>query len=301
MRASTKVMFKKHGWRVDRFIHNYFYFLFYYPYVKAVYHFFRFLATYLSWCKPLNPVISMALSRYHSKVLSYGDTKKILTLNENIAATSSLNRQIVPFKYAYSIIFQEPQHIAVMDCPCKITLGDKSENINSCLAVGKGLVSFWLEHGEKYHARRITQNEALAIIDRFRKMGYVTQAFFKVATGGQTGVICNCHPDTCVSLQATKFARRFDRDLTMTAPAGYSVRHDESLCKHCGTCARVCPVECIQVVVNQRRTYDKDACLGCELCAQHCPHEALSLYRDPDKIAPLDIDLVKEEYVQPAP
>ena len=299
MKESTKIMMKKHGWRYDRFIHNYIYFKFYYPYVKSVYYLFKLLSNYLFWFKPLNGVLSMAFSRYHAKVLSFGDTKKIFTLHENIAAVSPENKKIVPYKYAYKILFMEPEHIAVMDCPCKITLGDKSENINSCLAVGKGLSSFWLEHGaKKYHARKISQKDALDLINRFRQMGYLTQAFFKVATGGSTGVICNCHPDTCVSLQATKFAKRFSNKFNMSASSGYVVEVNKNKCKYHGNCAEVCPAGAIKVDrVNKIFTYDKDACLGCELCVEHCPEKALGIRRDATKNVPLDIDIVKNEFV----
>ena len=79
MRESTKALMAKHGWRYDRAIHNYIYFIFYYPYVRFVYYLFKYLAKYLSWFKPLNPIVSMALNRYHAKILSGGDMKKIVT------------------------------------------------------------------------------------------------------------------------------------------------------------------------------------------------------------------------------
>jgi Fe-S-cluster-containing hydrogenase component 2 len=299
MKESTKLMMKKHGWRFDRFVHNYIYFKFYHPYVKFVFYLFKYLSKYLSWFKPLNGVLSMAFARYHAKVLSFSDTRKIFMLHENISALSPDNKKIVPYKYAYKILFQEPEHIAVMDCPCKLTLGDRDENINSCLAVGKSLSSFWLEHGgKKYHARKISQKDALDMINRFRKMGYLTQAFFKVATGGSTGVICNCHPDTCVSLQATKFAKKFSNKFNMNANSGYVVEFNDRKCKYHGNCASVCPVGAIKVdKQNKTFTYDRDACLGCELCVEHCPEKALSTKRDSSKNVPLDLDIVRKEYV----
>ncbi len=298
MKASTKIMIKKHGWRFDRFIHNYIYFKFYHPYVKFVYYLLKFLSDYLFWFKPLNGVISIAFDRYHAKVLSFGDTRKILTLNENISAMSSDNKKIIPFKYAYKIIFQEPENIAVMDCPCKVALGDKDENILSCLAVGKGISSFWIEHGKKYHSRKISQEDALNLIKKFRKKGYVTQAFFKVATGGSTGIICNCHPDTCVSLKATKLANKFDKKLSMTIKSGYSVKFNKVKCKMHGTCEEVCPVKAIKVdKVTKTFMYDKNVCIGCELCVEHCPENALSFYRDMDKPVPLDLNIVKNDYI----
>lgn len=297
MRESTKALMGKHGWRLDRALHNYLYFAFYYPYVKFVYHLFRFLATYFSWVKPFRHVLETAFARYHAKVISFGDTRKIFELNEDITALSEKNREIVPFQYAYKILLEEPDFIAVMDCPCKKTLNAPAWSINSCISVGRKTSQFWLDRcGEKYNARKISQQEALELIRKFRREGYITQAFFKVATGGSMGVICNCHIDTCVSLQATQFARRFDRRLSMAAQSGYSVVRDEDACKGCGTCARICQFGALGVD-NGTWIYRRDLCMGCELCVEHCPEQALSLYRDSEKPTPLDLDIVRADYL----
>lgn len=288
-------MLKRHGWRVDKMAHNYLYYLFYYPYVKIVYHSFAFLSGYLSWFKPLGPVIRAAFNRYHAKVLSFSDTRKIFSLDEDVSVISEQNKRIIPYRYANKIILKEPDFIAVMDCPCKLSMGAPAWTINSCISVGRVTAEFWLDHcAEKYHARKITQTEALDIIRRFRKEGYVTQAFFKVATGGCTGVICNCHIDNCVSLQATRFARRFDGTLSMQAESGYSVRRDPDRCKGCGTCAEYCMFKAITYAQDGKWRYDSSICMGCGLCTEHCPENALQLYVDDSKTLPLDMDMVKE-------
>ena len=297
MKESTRLMIKKHGWRLDRALHNYIYFTFYYPYVFTVYHIFSFLARYLSWFKPLTPVLRAAFNRYHAKIISFGDTKKIFTLDHDVMALTPRTKEIVPFKYARKIIFQDPEHIAVMDCPCKKTLGDEDWTINSCLAVGKATTAFWLDHGKKYNAKKITQQEALDLISRFRKAGYLTQAFFKVATGGCSGVICNCHPDTCVSLKATEFGRKFNPSLNMNAHAGYAVNRDRALCDACGSCAEIGPGKAITVTTKEDWILDENRCYGCELCVESCDKDALSLVRDPSKPVPFDLDIVKESYM----
>jgi ferredoxin len=296
VRISTKALFAKHGWRVDRAVHNYIYLAFYYPYVKFVFYLFRFLAKYFFWFTPLRHVIKTAFSRYHAKVLSFGDTKKVFELNEDISAASEKNKQIIPFKYAYAILLQEPDFIAVMDCPCKKTLNAPDWTINSCISVGRTTSQFWIDRcGKKYNAKKISQGEALDLIRKFRGKGYLTQAFFKMATGGTMGIICNCHIDTCVSLQATQFARRFDENLSMAAESGYSVRHDDEKCINCGTCSGVCQFGAL-VVADEGCFYDRNACMGCELCVEHCPEGAITLYRDPEKTVPLDLDIVRTEY-----
>ena len=296
MRESTKALMRKHGWRIDRAVHNYLYFAFYYPYVKFVYYLFRFLATYFSWVKPFRHVLDSAFGRYHAKIISFGDARKVFEVNEDLAAVSGKNRDIIPFRHAYKILLEEPDFIAVMDCPCKKTLNAPAWSINSCISVGRKTSQFWLDRcGEKYHARKITQQEALDLIKKFRKKGYLTQAFFKVATGGNMGIICNCHIDSCVSLQATQFAKRFDRRLSMAADSGYSVCHDEDTCKKCGACAEICQFGAIQVT-DGTWSYRKDLCMGCELCVEHCPEQSLRLFQDSEKTVPLDLDIVRKEY-----
>ncbi|HWR69037.1 MAG TPA: 4Fe-4S dicluster domain-containing protein [Desulfomonilia bacterium] len=296
MKDATKMLMKKHGWRIDRAVHNYIYFLFYYPYVFFLYHLFRILSTYFSWVKPIRYIIRFAFARYHAKVMSFRDTKKVFELNEDVTADTEKNKRIVPYKYAYNILLKDPDFIAVMDCPCKKTMNAPEWTINSCISVGRINSRFWLERcGEKYHARKVTQQEALDLIKKFRKKGYLTQAFFKVATGGNMGVICNCHMDNCVSLQATRFARKFDSSASMAAESGYSVVHDGVKCKKCGTCERICMFHNV-TVKDGVRSYKKKDCMGCELCVEHCPAQALSLYQDPDKSVPLDLDIVRAEY-----
>ncbi len=304
MKESTKVMFKKHGWRIDRFIHNYIYFKFYYPYVKVLYSSVVIPVKYLSWIKPLKHIGYFVFNRYHAKVLSSNDTKKFFSLNEDISAISKENKKIVPYKYAYKIILQEPDYITVMDCPCKKSAGAPDWTINSCLAVGKGLGTFWLDHCKKYNPKKINQEEALKLIKNLRKEGHVTQAFFKVATGGSTGVICNCHPDSCVSLIASSYTKKLDPNLVQSAESGYIIDHNLEKCKSCETCVKACAFSAIQFK-DGVRIYDKDICMGCELCVEQCPNEALSIYvdpvnkhfyKDPNKTLPLDLDLVKEKF-----
>lgn len=292
MKRSTWEMIKKHGWRFDRFIHNYIYFVFYYPYVKAVTVALP-LVPRLKWFRPLHFILDMAVNRYHAKILSSSDTQKIFTLNHDIRHIADENKQIVPFRYANKIIFQEPEHIAVMDCPCKKSY-NTCEPVKCCIAVGKSLSSFWLDHCQKYHAEKITQEQALDIIRKYRERGHVTQAFFKVATGGSTGVICNCCPDCCACLRANIYLRQLESGMSMTAQSGYAIERDAEKCTRCGKCAEMCHFDAIQVANNEWR-YNKNNCMGCEMCVEHCPEGALTLYVDPEKPLPLDLDRIEQQ------
>ena len=111
-----------------------------------------------------------------------------------------------------------------MDCPCKAAMGaPQSEISSSCIAVGEYYARFWMENCRKYNPCVISQEEALEITKSFRRKKHLSQIFFKVATGGSSGVVCTCHTDTCVSLMATKLARKFDHSLSQSAESEYSV------------------------------------------------------------------------------
>lgn len=293
MKKSTITILKKHGLRFDRFIHHYVYFTFYHSYIRAAVFLFG-LLEHLTWCKPLAAPIDAIYERFHAKFISWEDTRKILTLDEDLSAVSDKNKRIIPFKYANKIVFNDPTHIAVMDCPCKATM-PPYESVNCCIAVGREITSFWLEHCEKYNVRKINQVEALDIVSAFRKTGHVTQAFFKVATGGSTGVICNCRPECCISLKASRITQKLHPDLVQTASSGYSVQLDLENCQSCGDCIVNCHADALKMG-EHGLVYDRDACFGCGLCVEFCPNGVLSLYQDSDKPLPLDVDLVRAEF-----
>lgn len=131
---------------MDRAVHNYLYFTFYYPYAKIALEAGRIIARYLWWVRPLARVWRAVFERHHGKVLSLEDTRKILTLDEEIVATSEANRAIIPFQYAYKIILNDPDHIVVMNRPCKKATGAPADTINSCIAIGTDIGGFWLEN-----------------------------------------------------------------------------------------------------------------------------------------------------------
>ncbi len=297
MKPSSKEILRRHGWRLDRAVHNFAYFYFHKQYVFGARWLTRLTVIFLSWCKPIKIVPDFVFNRYHSKVLSVNDARKILSLEENLDLGRDTEKRVLPFKYANRIFIRNPQLIAVMDCPCALNQkpSERCHPVRKCIAVGQDFAPIWLDHcKEKYHAVQITQEEALDIIKEARKTGHVTNAFLKVATGGITGIICNCCPKCCVEFESTRLSKKIDPSVSQYAPSGYSVRRDAEACTLCGTCVQICPFEAIKIADGEY-VYDIDACMGCELCVENCPVGALELYNDPDKLLPLDIDLLKDE------
>ncbi len=294
MKESTKEMFRLHGWRLDRALHNYLYFIFYDVYVRAALLLTKVVVVLFSRFGATKHIPKFIFERYHAKVLSRGDVGKILSLEETVMLGPDTTGRIIPFRHANKIVLREPTHLAVMDCPCKLEMDDPCQPVASCIAVGKPLVDFWLEHCRKYHARRISREEALSIIDEHRRKGHINQAFFKVATGGSMGVICNCCPRCCVSMRATALMGRIKgaEGISQYVPSGYGVRLDTEKCDMCGDCVPYCHFGALEMANGELR-YHPERCYGCELCVENCPQGALALVLQEGGLLPLDMDRVK--------
>jgi ferredoxin len=295
MKESTKKVFKLHGWRVDRAVHNYIYFLFYDLYVKGALYGLRIVVALFSRFGATKGMLEFMFDRYHAKVLSRGDVTKIINLDETVMLGPDNAKRIIPYNHANKIVLREPDNLAVMDCPCKLEMRNPCQPVASCIAVGRPLVDFWMDHCAKYHVRRITREEALSIIDEHRRKGHINQAFFKVATGGGMGVICNCCPECCVSMKATALAQRIKggQDLSQYAPSGYTVACDAEKCRSCGRCAEVCHFGAVEIR-DGARAYRPDACMGCELCVENCESDALTLVLEKGGLLPLDMDMARD-------
>jgi ferredoxin len=280
-----------HGWRVDRAVHGYIYFTWIDYYIKTLMAIAR---RYIRILPRSRFIFDFFFNRYHCKVLTEEQARKLLTLDHDIRVDPQVSSRVVPFPYAHRIILQQPQHIVVMDCACRIERGlNDPEELNVCLAVGEPVASFWLEHGaERLHARRISPQEAIAIMERERKRGSIPTAWFKDAAGDRFFSICNCGPGVCDALEAAQIAARLrvDDPPGIALASGHLAQVDRSLCIGCGTCVESCPFQAISLNGEERAEVIFASCMGCGLCVERCEQGAFSLVRDERKGIPLDID-----------
>lgn len=285
-----------HGWRIDRAIHNYLYFTQYDRYVRLFIEGGRQVAGRLGRQGLAARAFKVVFDRYHGKVISKSDATKILSLDRDVKLGPEASERVIPFKYANRIILEEPDYIAVMDCPCRLSRDNPCLPVNVCIAVGRTTAQFWLEHGARLHARKISQAEALDLIRSERDQGHITTAWFKVATGGRTGVICSCCSCCCGGLEGMRLAAgvKGGDKVSNIIPSGYAVDHNPEKCETCGTCAETCMFGAVTLDSHGRPLYDLDTCLGCGLCVEKCPQSARSLVPDPRGILPLDLDLLEK-------
>ena len=229
-------------------------------------------------------LLSAETSTYHSNVVKLDDAKSLVTVKQEVSLTNL--ETIIPFKHARDIILKNPDHIAVIDCSCRSTKENPCKPIDVCLAVGEPYASFALEH-KVNNARKISQEEAVEIIEAEDDRGHIHTAWFKEAMGGRFYAICNCCKCCCAAM------RGFRWGVPIIAPSGYVSEIGED-CNGCGQCIDFCQFEAL-TLKDERAEVIYDKCMGCGVCETKCPIDAISLKRDPAKGNPLDIKALMEQ------
>jgi ferredoxin len=222
---------------------------------------------------------------YHGKAVPLETAKRLVLINEEIKIPDL--EQVIPYQRARSIIMQDPDHIVVLECPCRAARPHPCLPLDVCLIVGEPFASFVQEHHPR-RSRRITRDEAVAILKAEDERGHVHHAFFKDAMLDRFYAICNCCDCCCGAIQAHRSGT------PMLASSGYISRLDEDLCIGCGDCVPFCQFHALEVVDGQNHViYEK--CMGCGVCTSKCSQEALSLVRDEARGLPLEVCSVMKE------
>jgi ferredoxin len=216
---------------------------------------------------------------YHGKVMPLEAAKRLVTVEREIRLTDL--ERVIPYARARDIVLKNPDHIVVLDCPCRAARPDPCLPLDVCLIVGEPFASFVAEH-HPGRSRWITQQEAEDILHAEHERGHVHHAFFKDAMLGRFYAICNCCSCCCGAMQAHR------SDTPMLASSGYVSQVTEDQCAGCGACADACPFEAIEMD-SGHAVVDSSLCMGCGVCISRCDRGALALVRDPVKGEPLEI------------
>jgi len=224
-------------------------------------------------------------SLYHGKVMKKEDVQKLLTLKESINITPS--ERVMPFKVARQLLIENPGSIAAAPCTCRLfekkPCYPKDKEI--CLFFGDPQASFMAEQNAM--ARKISQDEALHILDIAHAHGFVHTAYFEKAVGERLNVICNCCSCCCGGMKAWNL---YEGAVPILAPSGYLAQINED-CIGCGECVEACQFHAIRMdEENDIAVVNEIKCMGCGVCENACAQEAIALQRDPAKGDPLDID-----------
>lgn len=229
--------------------------------------------------RPADPNAVTFADTYHGKVVPLETARQLVSVRENIAA--ALPEQVLPYKLARDLILQDPESILALDCPCRASRANPCLPLDVCLIIGEPFAGLVLEH-HPTRSRRITPQEAVAILEAEEARGHVHHAFFKDAMLGRFYALCNCCSCCCGAMQA------HHGGTPMLASSGYLSRVDAELCAGCGECESACPFHAIQLPEGTA-LIDEALCMGCGVCVSHCPTGALELAAAPHKGLPLEI------------
>ncbi len=217
---------------------------------------------------------------YHGKVVTLEAAKQLVTVQQDIDLGDL--EHIIPYALARDIVLQHPDHIAVLDCPCRVSRAQPCLPLDVCLIVGEPFAGFIREH-QPARSRWISADEAVAILTAEHQRGHVHHAFFKDALLGRFYAICNCCSCCCGAMQAQR------NGTPMLAASGYVSRSDPDLCIGCGACAEYCQFDAISMR-DGHSVVDEDACMGCGICVDQCEQGGLLLVRDVRKGIPLELN-----------
>lgn len=218
-------------------------------------------------------------NHYHGKTLTLDQAETIISIERDIPLQDL--EQIVPYSRAREFVLQAPTDVVLYECACRRAQGAQCSPLQVCMVIGKPFTDFVLDqHPDK--ARRVSQEEALQVLEDEQERGHIHTAWFKDAMLDRFYAICNCCKCHCGGIRAMKSG------ILMLAPSGYVAEVDTTKCNTCGKCADLCPFDAV-TADGDTMIYEPEKCMGCGVCVDHCPQDARRLVRDLSKGEPLDV------------
>jgi len=217
--------------------------------------------------------------RYHGKVLTHEQAEAIVLLDHDLPRRDL--EQIIPYPQARDLVLNGPPEVAVYECACRHARPNPCQPTQVCMIVGQPFVDFILEHNPNA-SRRLTQAEAVALLQAEHERGHLHSAWFKDACLERFYVICNCCKCCCGSIEMmVKYGS------PLFASSGYVAQVDAVRCSACGVCVEACPFGALSLDDELLVNWEK--CMGCGVCVSQCSSEGISLVRDERKGIPLDV------------
>ncbi|MGI6227967.1 MAG: ATP-binding protein [Peptococcales bacterium] len=272
IKKSTREAFKEHG------AQNFRKFLHMYVYARWTDKYLKIARTFLPRFAKRDP--EKIAATYHAKVLTPNLAKKIITINKSIPLQDL--EQIIPYPTARKIVLSHPLDIVVLKCPCRASAPNPCQPSMVCMVIGKPFTDFVLEH-QPNKSKRITQEEALALLEEVHAQGCIHSAYFKQACLDRFYVICNCCKCCCLGLEAM-----VKHGVPMLASSGFTADIEKDICLQCGICQKKCPFNAI----DESFEIFQEKCMGCGVCVSQCPQNAISLYKNPSRGIPLDVEAI---------
>jgi electron transport complex protein RnfB len=193
---------------------------------------------------------------------------------------------ILPYDDVKAVL-QSQKTFSLRDCICRV----QQDLIKSrrCNFPVKTCLTF-STYERPPRSEDISKEEALALLDKFEKIGLV-HTVSNVMEG--FSYVCNCCGCCCGILRGINDWGTENS----VAYANYYSEIDPDQCKGCGTCIKRCQVKAISKQGNVS-VVDRKRCIGCGLCVTGCTNGAAKLHRKPKEETinpPLDFETWEHE------
>ncbi len=201
---------------------------------------------------------------------------RVIPVEETIRPTQSI--EFFDYERASSLI-ENSHRFAIGLCSCrneKFQNGEKECDapLENCSPLGIG-ADYAIRHNL---AREVSKTEMLENFVRSKELGLV---FCADNTQRNPMVICHCCKCCCNFLAgANKFGF-----MNSAVTSNFLSTIDEALCKGCGKCVDLCPVNATSLVSandpknpkKKKAVVDARMCVGCGVCASKCPLDAMGM------------------------
>eukprot|EP01105_Mastigella_eilhardi_P024513 TRINITY_DN6404_c0_g1_i1.p1 TRINITY_DN6404_c0_g1~~TRINITY_DN6404_c0_g1_i1.p1 ORF type:complete len:370 (-),score=111.75 TRINITY_DN6404_c0_g1_i1:1116-2195(-) len=222
---------------------------------------------------------------YHGKVIPVDLAKRLVSLDRDICV--DVGERVVPYPVARDFILRGPVTVGLIDCPCRMSKGEKRCNpVRVCMVFGDHRVGTIEKVKGKSYITRITKEQAVQLLDDEHKRGHVHTAYFKDIMDGFFA-LCNCCKCCCAGLELMLRCGS-----PCIVPSGFSANvAAPDRCVGCRACVRACPFGALEIAEGTKVvSVLKDRCMGCGVCLGQCKRGVLELVRDTSKGDPLDVE-----------
>ena len=190
-----------------------------------------------------------------------------------IGESIPVQAEVMPYERAEEII-KDHATIAVTNCICRQELHIAEQGctkpMETCMSFG-GAAEHTVRTGR---GRKISQEEALAILDLADRAGLVLQP----GNAKRPAFLCACCGCCCGILRNIK--KHPQPASIVSSP--FIATHDPDICSGCGTCVERCQMDAI-TLPNGTAELHQERCIGCGLCVSTCETGALTLGRKPER------------------
>ena len=181
------------------------------------------------------------------------------------AGQQALGHQMALPSEKMEVVAERYDTFAIGQCQCRLAMRATGRGcdrtIDNCTAMGE-----WAESAIRLGVmKRVSRADFLEIKAQAQAEGMVSFLLNMEHAGGQAS--CSCCGCCC---HLMRLVNEFNSPAGI-APPHFRPQIDRSACRHCGKCAKACPMGALVIDAGNKTGWElPHRCIGCGLCATAC-------------------------------